>query len=585
MHPDRLAQRKHRLLTRALPVLLIALTAFAVGIFLGRSSSEEKSIERFVDAIKSGDYGAMYEQLSADSKSQYSESEFEKIYEKTAKEAGSTSIVAESPLEAGADPSGDAKLYEVKLGYDSDYFGLIGGTVEFPVASDGIRWEAHLVFPTLKPGEKVKRSPAIAPPRGDILASDGTALAKGPARESPLGDATAFVGTIGAAGEDAAKHLEELGLPADTLVGIDGLELAFDEQLLGNPGSTLYAEGGDDPRRVLAEREAETAKPIKTTIDPDLQTAAVTALGDQLGGVAVLDAKTGDIRALAGIAFSAPQPPGSTFKIVTATAGLAERKVALTDEFPVVVSTDAGGRSISNAHDEPCGGSFVESFAHSCNTVFAPLGVEIGGGHLVDYAERFGFNAKPTLYADEFLKRTDPPPSSLPNPINDPVEVGVSAIGQGAVLATPLEMASAAQTIANQGVRAPTNVVKDEALRSDFEPTTVTTPEVAADVGVMMRAVVVEGTGQAAALESVDVAGKTGTAELEQKIDPPEPAPGEPPLDPTENQQEQDAWFAGYAPYREPELAFAVMIVRTTDDGGVIAAPIAHSILASVYGQ
>src|SRR6185369_189945 len=140
-----------------------------------------------------------------------------------------------------------------------------------------------------------------------------------------------------------------------------------------------------------------------------LQRAAVAALGGQYGGVAVLDARKGSVLALAGIAFSAPQPPGSTFKVITTTAALEAGVVALTDQFPVQTSVAIGGREVANAHDEACGGSFVEAFAQSCNSVFAPLGPKIGSERLVQSAERFGFNSPPDLFNQAAIRAVKAP--------------------------------------------------------------------------------------------------------------------------------------------------------------------------------
>src|SRR4029079_3499250 len=143
--------------------------------------------------------------------------------------------------------------------------------------------------------------------------------------------------------------------------------------------------------------------PTKTTIDPDLQHEAVSALAGRAGGVAVLDPDDGNIRALAGQAFSAPQPPGSTFKMLTTIAALQKGVVSLDDTFEITNGVNVGGRFISNANGEYCGGTFREAFAESCNADFAPLGPKIGNDDFVAAAERFGFNSPPSLYNDHVL--------------------------------------------------------------------------------------------------------------------------------------------------------------------------------------
>ena len=139
------------------------------------------------------------------------------------------------------------------------------------------------------------------------------------------------------------------------------------------------------------------AEPVRTTIDVGVQEAVATALAGRFGGIAALDAKSGAIRGLAGIAFSAPQPPGSTFKIVTTTAALEEKLVKPKTEFPIETHAIIDGVELENANGESCGGSFANSFAHSCNSVFAPLGVKVGAEKLVETAERYGFNADPAV--------------------------------------------------------------------------------------------------------------------------------------------------------------------------------------------
>jgi cell division protein FtsI/penicillin-binding protein 2 len=288
----------------------------------------------------------------------------------------------------------------------------------------------------------------------------------------------------------------------------------------------------------------------------------VIGLAGRLGGVAALDPRTGEVRALAGIAFSAPQPPGSTFKIVTTTAALEQGAVKMSDDFPVETHAIIDGVELENANGEACGGTFRNAFAHSCNSVFAPLGVEIGAGPLVDAAERYGWNARATIPGE--VTSTLPPAAE----IDTPLEVASTAIGQFETLATPLQMASVAQTIASHGVRHPPTLSAEDPRRA----TRVTSRRVARAIGAMMLDVVAYGTGTAAAIPGVRVAGKTGTAELEDTRDP---ETGETlPPDPMNT----DAWFAAYAPAGRPRIAVAVMLVRA-GAGGATAAPAARVLL------
>ena len=306
---------------------------------------------------------------------------------------------------------------------------------------------------------------------------------------------------------------------------------------------------------------------MKTTIDPDLQEAAVSALAGRVGGIAVLDARNGDVRALAGQAFSAPQPPGSTFKMITTTAALQKGVVSLDDEFEITNGVNVGGRFIENANGEYCGGTFREAFAESCNADFAPLGPKIGNDDLVATAERFGFNSPPTLYAPKIVAEVEPAESTIPTEIGEEVDLGVSAIGQGEVLATPLQMASVAQTIANGGVREPTSIVANTKLRPEAKPVRVMSKKIADELTELMVGVVTGGTGNAGAIPEAQVAGKTGTAELG-------PKPGEE-ESPRHPEQRKDAWFAAFAPAEKPKLAVGVLLIEAEAAGGEVAAPAA----------
>jgi cell division protein FtsI/penicillin-binding protein 2 len=303
---------------------------------------------------------------------------------------------------------------------------------------------------------------------------------------------------------------------------------------------------------------------VRSSIDLSIQAAAVQALAGRFGGIAALDPGTGRIRALAGIAFSAPQPPGSTFKIVTTTAALDRKIVKPSSQFPVETKAVIDGVDLQNANGESCGGSFSNSFAESCNSVFAPLGVRLGAKRLVAFAERFGFNELPSVIGA--APSTIPPAAE----IDSPLAVGSTAIGQGKVLATPLEMAVVADTIASGGVRHPPTLLERSVTPPGIR---VTSKRVARIVEKLMIDVVRYGTGTAASLAPVTVAGKTGTAELRSTVG--EPPPGEEGPAP---ESDTDAWFAAYAPTRKPRLAVGVLFVKA-GAGGTTAAPAARIVL------
>jgi penicillin-binding protein A len=563
-------ERRRRLVTRLIPI--VALVAFIAGAIAGTPGSPAKdAAQRFVEAWGNREFAAMYKELNPASQRSIELNDFVIAY----REAEDTATVRRLDAHSPSDPQSgsDDSIVPVRISVDTMAFGSLEDDLGVPYAEDGIDWDESLVFPGLRPGEQLESQIELAP-REPILAADGTPLAEGPAeaRAHPIGSAAIDVtGEVGAAEEPSASSGGP-NLPTGTPVGISGLERAFNARLEGKPGGSLLAVDENGSTRTLATAEPKPGAPVKTTIDTRLQQATVSALAGRLGGIAVLDARNGDVRALAGQAFSAPQPPGSTFKMITTTAALQKGLVSLDDEFEITNGANVGGRFIENANGEYCGGTFRQAFAESCNADFAPLGPEIGNDDLVATAERFGFNSPPTLYASRIIAQVEPAESTIPAEIGEDVDLGVSAIGQGEVLATPLEMASVAQTIANHGLREPTSIVANAKLRPEAKPVRVMSPRIAGELTELMVGVVTGGTGYAGAIPEAQVAGKTGTAELG-------PRPGE------ENsphpEQRKDAWFAAFAPAKGAKLAIGVLLVEAEAAGGEVAAPAAAEVLSA----
>jgi cell division protein FtsI/penicillin-binding protein 2 len=551
------------------PLLVLAAGAFAGGVITGarHEPGERRLANGFAQAWEQEQWADMYAMLTPRARSETSLRRFARAY----RQAATTATLRRLTAGRARDPVDET--VEVPMTASTRMFGDVEAAVTLPLGEDvggepAIEWSPDLVFPGLRRGEELTRETYL-PSRGTIRARDGSRMAYGEDRLSDLDpEASEIAGRVGPAPPERADELAERGLPADAAVGISGLEREFDAELGGTPGGQLLAG-----TRVLATVAAERGASVRSTIDPDVQRAAVRALAGRYGGIAAVRPRTGEVLALAGVAFSAPQPPGSVFKIVTLTGALEARTVRRNETFPVQTAATLEGVELKNAHGESCGGSLINSFAHSCNSVFAPMGAELGAEKLVATAERFGFNEDPGLAG---AARSTIPAASE---IGDDLAVGSTAIGQGKVLTTPLQMALIAAAIGEDGRRMRPTLRRGQ----ETEASEATRPSVARFVDRAMRAVVTSGTGVGARLPGVVVAGKTGTAELRSTVsEDPEPVePGETP--PAEDPTDTDAWFAAYAPARNPRIAVAVLLIAQ-GAGGEVAAPAAAQVIDAAVG-
>jgi len=544
--------RRRRLTHRAAPLLVIAFVALLGGIVVGAAyvAPQRKVADRFARAWARSDFKAMYGLLSKRSRARVSRAAFDQAYGN----AAATATLRSLRFGSAADPDGGAVTVPARVG--TRVFGQVNTALRLPFDGTGVDWDGSLAFPGLRKGEALSRATEL-PPRAAILAHNGKALARGPDRASEVSNSSELVGSVESAPAAGSDVYRARGYPEGAKVGTSGLERALQDQLAGTPGGTLLAGS-----RALAHTTAKPAPDVRTTIDPKTQDAALTALGGRVGAIVVMRPQNGDVLALAGIALDGLQPPGSTFKIITTTAALEDRKVKLTDQFPVQTAAVLEGVSLSNASSESCGGSFVNSFAESCNSVFAPLGVKVGARRLVETAERYGFNRPASIPGA--AESTLPPADQ----VGDDLAVGSTAIGQGKVLATTLEMTSIAATIALGGRRAMPTLLEG-GLPSI---TRVTSPQVARTIRGLMIEVVRSGTGTNAKLPGVTVAGKTGTAELGG------------PTGANEDPNNSDAWFVSFAPARRPRVAVGVLVVKG-GAGGDAAAPLAAQVLPTALSR
>lgn len=360
---------------------------------------------------------------------------------------------------------------------------------------------------------------------------------------------------LGDVDEITAERLDELGEPYDVgdTVGVSGVERAFERRLAGEPGGRIRVVGEDgEPVETLHETEPVQPEPVAVTLDAGVQRAADAAM-ERVGGrgaLAAVDVDSGGLLAAANRPLggfprwrAGGYPPGSTFKVVTALA-LLDDGLAPGDTVTCPATVTATGRAFENAGDLQLGAiSFAEAFARSCNTAFIGAAGGLPDGALGAAAGRMGFNTSYRILGT-------PVAASYPEPA-DGAELAAQVIGQGRVQTAPVHMASVAAGVAAGTWRQPhVRVSADVAAGEPLGP--------AADrLGSMMRRVVTDGTGTAAAVPGVAVHGKTGTAEF--------------------GEDGEHAWFIGYA----RGVAFAV-IVEDGGSGGSVAGPIAAEFVAGL---
>jgi hypothetical protein len=558
--------------TRGIVLAAVVAAGGAIGVVVltGAASTIESSggpepdptapVPEFAADWHEGDFQGMYKLISPRDRARVPYARFVAFYQDAAKVATMRGLHQVGTARRHGD------IVTVPMSIATRRYGRVTQTMSVPVVhthrGQRIVWTRALAGPGLEPGEQLVSRVVVPQGRGKILDFTGHVLAEGPAtaRVYPQGSAFALVtGYVKAPAPSDVAARERAGWPAAQPYGQGGLERSLDSILAGSPRFVLRAVSASGQRRVLAVKPGVAPRSVTTTLRVPIQEAATNALGGRYGGVVVLS-RTGAVEASAGLGMDALQPPGSSFKTITSAAALTAHKTTLETVYPYARFALLNGWKLHNFHHEDCGGSLV--LAVSCNSVFGPLAVEVGGPKLVAMANAFGFNKTPTV-AYPVPESVTPPAKELTSPL----DLGVAGIGQGGVEATPLQMASVAQTIgAGCTFKPPFLIRRPLADREPHTPAPACSRQVAGEVTTMMEAVVSEGTGRSAAIPGVTVAGKTGTSEI-----------GGPDV-PT------DAWFIAFAPVGAPKVAVAVLVVRG-GVGGDVAAPIARVVLEAALQQ
>lgn len=418
-----------------------------------------------------------------------------------------------------------------------------------------VSWSPAAIYPGLGPGERFVQS-AAWPARAPVLASDGTVLSSAAAL-AKSGSLALLTGTVVAA---TAAQAKALGAPykAGDPIGQGGIEQAYQSQLAGRPSLTIRIEGpGSRVDGTAARFPAVPGAPVRTSIVMRDQLAAaqavvsagtakpvdVVAVQPSTGRIlAVVERPGGFNRALEGIF-----PPGSTFKVVTASA-LAQRGMRPSSTVQCPSQVDIGGRTFHNANNEQLGTTSLQTaFAVSCNSTFALLASQrLTGSALASMAASFGYNATPALGIPATLGKFTTPRA--------PVDLAADAFGQGTDLVNPLSQASEVAAIAT-GTWRPPQLVISPAPRQSAQPHALPTA-IVDTLRPMMRAVVTSGTAAGVGFPP-GVYGKTGTAEYGSGANP-----------------ASHGWFIGY----RGDVAFAVL-VEGGGFGANSAGPIANAFL------
>jgi peptidoglycan glycosyltransferase len=424
--------------------------------------------------------------------------------------------------------------------------------------------------------------------RGEILADDGTVIARSTpqgkgnnkiyVRHYPLG--SLFGNPIGYSFVDRGRV---------------GVELSHNDELVGNKTEFLS---------VLDELQghSQVGDNVTSALDPQAQRAAVDGLAGRRGSVVAIVPSTGEVRAMVSIpeydpnavqnsntfrrlntedsaplfnrATQAGYPPGSTMKVVTATAALDSGEFTpdsvLSGRSPQVID----GVPLSNSGNEQFGDiPMTTALTNSVNTWWAQVGEKLGKDTMFKYMDRYGFNAKPRLDYPGFQLAASGvyDGNNLLTP-SDSIDIGRVAIGQERLRVTPLQMAEVAATVANKGElmepRLWSKVTDPDGRVTHLDPahqSRVMSEQTASELNDMMQQVVQEGTGTAAAVSGIDVAGKTGTAEITSGVN--------------------DAWFIGFAPANDPQIAIACVVEHTSGFGGPTCGPIFKAVAESLLGN
>ncbi len=397
-------------------------------------------------------------------------------------------------------------------------------------------------------------------------------------------------------GSDTASFLYD-GYAENDLIGRSGVEAYFEEELKGMRGKRFEETVCKNTQieKVILERPPVAGNNLYLTIDSQIQASTEKALGKNFGAIIVMDPWTGEILSMASSprfnpntvnedfnklnkqhlkpfmnrAIQGALPPGSTFKVITAMAALSTGRISN--------ATSIDCRGHTNYHeiqfkcwlDSGHGPTTIEdALPYSCNVFFFDTAKILGGDLLYTWAKKFCVGDKTGI--DIVHERG----GNIPKLKNTATAMNV-AIGQGALLTTPLQMVRVYAAIANGGSLVQPHVLlkitngDGETIRTGVPgnvPKLSLQPAMLYTIRTALHEVITRGTAKHTGLDLYKVAGKTGTAE-------------------TGRAKDNHAWFIGYAPYDNPKYCFAILIEHTPGHGAEIAGPIARELLADLFPE
>ena len=454
--------------------------------------------------------------------------------------------------------------------------------------------------------QKAGRNPVVleneySKPRGRIVTSDGVTVANSVA--APANATYKFV-RVYPTGSLFSQIVGFTSYNYGTNTGVEAEYndlLTYHTQPVTNLGELFDTEEGTDT--------------VVLTVSDELQSLAQKALGSKDGAVVALNPANGAVLAMYSnpsfnpnplaspsldaeeqgwksynatdahgytngvpLSFQKAIPPGSTFKVITTAAAFDHKKALTTKSYPIVpgwVPPGAGGHVLHNDSGQSCGGTIQIMLPESCDTGYAMLGVDLGAVNLSTEAGAFGFGARPPIDLPTTTASVSNFPSGVSLLQNTPF-LAYSAIGQGNVTATPLEMAMVASAIADNGVIMTPHVMsqiqdpKDNVVES-YKPTQwirATSSQTAQSISGLMQAVATSGTAAGIFPASWDVAAKTGTAQ-----------------DGVGNTSTDD-WMIAFAPASHPVIAIAVVVPHqvVSATGATVAGPIVKTVLSGLSG-